>query len=117
MKFFSSLLCAILFAVVGSLSAKSQVYTICNTSPVAVNVCLIANCGGVTVTLAPCPVPLTPGMCFSWSVPAGCAITDLDINGSIYAVQPAGTVVPLNPPNPPNNVVFDPYGPDTAEIQ
>ncbi len=117
MKFFSALLCAMLFAVFGSAAVKAQNYTICNSSPVAVNVCLIADCGGISTTLAPCPMLLVPGQCFTWPVPAGCFVTDIDVNGNLYPVQPAGTVVPIVPPNPPNFLVFGVFGIDSAEIQ
>lgn len=117
MKLIGGFLCALLLTVFVSLSAQAQTYVICNTSPVVVNVCVVADCGGVTFIPAPCPAILIPGQCFTWPVPAGCTVTDIDVNGVLYPVQPAGAVVPLAPPNPPNFLIFEPYGPNSAEIQ
>ena len=113
MKFFSGLLCA-LFLTVAALTAESQaqVYTVCNYSPTIVTVCMEADCGGLIVTLAPCPIFIWPGQCYSWPMLAGCVPAYVNVNGTSIALQPPGICTPLPPPHPPNVICFTGVGAD-----
>lgn len=104
MKILLALVCALLFAVLGTTpEAQAQPYTVCNNSNAAVAVCVRIDCGGISSILAPCPVMIAPNTCFTWMVPAGCFVTVVRVNGVPYAVPstfpycyPVGTPPPYS---------------------
>lgn len=116
MKFFLGLFCAALVAVIGSTYDANAQYTVCNNSPAVVQVCVWENCGGVVNTIPPCAVVLGPGQCFTWPTIPWCFVSDVDVNGVTYPVQPPGGCLPIAPPNPPNIICFGLPGID-AEIR
>lgn len=105
MKLLTGILCAVLFAVLGTVDSQAQ-YTITNNSPVPVTVCIhTANCG----IFGPFNVP--PGAVFVAPVPIPpCQVTGLQYpcpGGPIYPVGFAGF---LPPPNPPTRLSVGPTG-------
>ena len=123
MKYSGKLTGLLLAAIIAILSigatesAQAQTYTVCNSSPVMVTVCIWENCGGVRAQVMPCPVNLPPMQCFVWNLTPGCTAVAIDVNGTTYAILPPGVTTPLDPPNPPNLMTFGVWGPDSVDIQ
>lgn len=96
MKTITGLLCALLFAVLGTVDSQAQSYCITNSSPVPVFACVQTTCGA----LCP-PAAIPPGATWCTPIPAGCVVQGVLYNGIVYAIGYAG---PLPPPNPPTRL-------------
>ncbi len=94
------LLAAMTIAV--STSAQAQTtYSVCNNTAVTVLACVQIDCGG-TLILLPCssiPGGGPPYECTIWTIPAGCTVSGVVLNGRLYPMGYSGTIPPPNPPN------------------
>ncbi len=102
MKLLVGILCAILFAVVGT-TTDAQAYFLTNNTPVPVNGIIIrTTCG----PFGPFNLPAGPAT-INIPIPANCRVTGIMFRGAFF---PIGYTGPVPPPNPPNGVTVTPNG-------
>jgi hypothetical protein len=98
---YSVLLLAAILLTIGTITevfAQVQIYGVSNRSTVTVTVAVSGTCGGGLSWIS-LPVSIAPGASHAFTVPSGCPVNQVILNGTGYPVGYSGPVAPPNPPN------------------